>query len=143
MQSVITPVQTTEAPRAARGARLVAVAASTAAALAAWVVAGPVLGVEIATLTAADGGSATVGAVAVVVSAAVTTLAGWALLAALERFTRAARRSWTVIAGMVLLVSLIGPATLGSTAGSAVGLVVMHLVVGATAIPLLARTARR
>ncbi|MGH8965935.1 MAG: DUF6069 family protein, partial [Actinomycetes bacterium] len=66
--------------------------------------------------------------------------AGWALLALLERWTPRARPVWTVIAGAVFTVSLLGP--LGAvTPEAAAVLMGMHCVVAAILIYGLRRTA--
>ncbi|MFI6743052.1 DUF6069 family protein [Nonomuraea sp. NPDC050451] len=108
-----------------------------AAALAVWALAVPLAGTALTVRT--GGGTQTVGPVSVVVASLVAGLAGWALLAVLER--RAARpgRSWTITALVVLVLSLSGP--LGSAVGAAATLVLilLHLVVGAVLVAGLAR----
>ncbi|MGV9384094.1 DUF6069 family protein [Nonomuraea sp. NPDC003707] len=116
---------------------LLTVIGAPAAALAVWALAVPLSG---AALTVrAGGGTQTVGPVSVIVASLVAGLAGWALLAVLER--RAARpgRVWTITALVVLVLSLFGP--LGSAVGLATTLVLMllHLVVGAVIVAGLAR----
>lgn len=69
------------------------------------------------------------------------SLAGWLLLALLERRTRHARLAWTIIALAALAASLALPLA-ATTASATVGLIVMHLTVGAAVIPAIARTAR-
>ncbi|KQR17620.1 DUF6069 family protein [Cellulomonas sp. Leaf334] len=102
---------------------LVAVAA-TALALAVWVLAVPVAGVDLAAGTPAR----TVGAVSVVVTTLVVTLAAWGVRTLLRRRTPVA---WWLTCGVVLAVSLLG--ALGGTSPAAVGtLVALHLVVGLT-----------
>lgn len=59
---------------------------------------------------------------------------GWGLLAALTHASRNGRRPWKAIAPAVLLLSLGGPLSAGSTAGVKAALVLMHLVVGAILI---------
>ncbi|TDE51527.1 hypothetical protein E1295_18155 [Nonomuraea mesophila] len=117
--------------------RPLTVVGASAAALAAWVLAVPVAGIE---LTARMGaGVDQVGPAAVVVASLLAGLAGWALLAVLERFTARGGRIWTVVALTVLGLSLLGP--LGSAVGTAatVVLLLLHLVVGAVLVPGLAR----
>jgi hypothetical protein len=72
----------------------------------------------------------------------VAALAGWGLLALLERFTARPRTIWTAIAVLVGLLSLAGPlSTLASTtAANALALALMHLAVAAVLIPILAGT---
>ncbi|MBU8861044.1 MULTISPECIES: DUF6069 family protein [unclassified Micromonospora] len=119
--------------------RLLTVVAAAAVTLLGWVVAVPVAGVELAART----GSAEqrVTPVAVAVSTLLAGLAGWALLALLERLTARARTAWTVVAGLVLLVSLLGPLGGGAGSAAALTLVALHLVAGAVLITGLRRTA--
>jgi hypothetical protein len=71
---------------------------------------------------------------------ALAGLAGWALLAVLERWTCSARSIWTSLACVFALVSLLGP--LGATTTSAtVSLTCLHLAVAAVLISLLSRSA--
>ncbi|GEK22041.1 DUF6069 family protein [Cellulomonas xylanilytica] len=102
---------------------LVAVAA-TALALAVWVLAVPVAGVDLEAGTPPQA----VEAVAVAVTTLVVTLAAWGVRTVLRRRAPVA---WWVICAVVLVVSLLGP--LGGTSPAAVGtLVALHLVVGTT-----------
>ncbi|MGP3935090.1 DUF6069 family protein [Nonomuraea sp. KM88] len=117
--------------------RILTVIGASAAALAGWVLAVPVAGIA---LTARMGGGAEqVGPAAVVVASLVAGLAGWALLAVLERFVSRAGRLWTIVALAVLALSLLGP--LGSAVGAAstLVLVLLHLIVGAVLVPGLPR----
>lgn len=71
----------------------------------------------------------------VIGTAAVAAALGWSLLAALARWVSGGVRLWTWIAGVVALLSLLGPlATPGLTLG-----VVLHLVVATVTIVLLRR----
>ncbi|MFC4019318.1 DUF6069 family protein [Micromonospora sp. GCM10011542] len=100
------------------------------------------IGIDVAARTSTSTRQITV--TAVVVAAAVAALAGWALLAVLERATARARVWWTSIAVAVLLLSLLlGPLS-GVGAGAKVSLVLLHLSVGAVLIlGLPRRPARR
>lgn len=120
--------------------RALTVAGATAAALALWALAGPVAGIDLTVRL--DGGVQPVGPGAVVVASLLAGLAGWALLASLERILKRPGRTWTVIAVVVLVLSLAGP--LGSAVGTAstVTLAGMHLIVAAVLIPGLGRPAR-
>ena len=74
-----------------------------------------------------------VGAVSVAVVSVLVALAGWGLLALLRRVSTRGRRIWTVVATVVLVVSLLGP--LGAESASALlGLAALHLTVGAVVI---------
>ncbi|MDN5751166.1 MAG: DUF6069 family protein [Pseudonocardia sp.] len=122
-------------------ARAQAVAATVVGAVAVWVVAEPVLG--FALRGPAQGGGAThdVNAVVVAVAALAASLAGWALLAVLERFTSRARGLWTAAALTVAVLSLAGPLfSAGITAANQAWLGLLHVSVAAVLIPLLRRT---
>ena len=125
-------------PRKARRALGVGVAAALG--LAVWTIADPVLGTDLAVRT---GGSGTaplaVGPVAVVVTAILAGLAGWGLLALLERLApRVAGKAWRVTAAVVLLISLLGPLG-GVDAATKLTLLALHLTVGLTLLVTLPR----
>ncbi|MCM3661349.1 DUF6069 family protein [Georgenia satyanarayanai] len=123
--------------RARRGAT---VAGAAAAGLAVWIVTVPVLGVEV---TARAGeGEMVVGAPAVAAAGVVAALAGWGLLAVLERAGARARTVWTRVALAVLVASLVPPLLQATTVTAGAVLVAMHVAVGATIIAGLGRTAR-
>lgn len=139
----MTPVATVTTPDAAiqRRARLVAVVAAVGAALALWAV------VELAfdhDLRGPAAGAATVldvGPAQVLAGSLLAALAGWGLLALLERVIARARDLWAVIAVVVLIGSLGGPLSgTGVTTADRWALVGLHLVVGVVLIPLLYRT---
>lgn len=118
---------------------LLTVIGAPAAALAVWALAVPLAGI---TLTARMGAAPQpVGPVPVVVASLLAGLAGWALLAVLERRATRPGRSWTIIALVVLVLSLFGPLTSAVGAAATVVLLLMHLVVGAVLIPGLVRAA--
>ncbi|MET7335830.1 DUF6069 family protein [Nonomuraea sp. NPDC005650] len=116
---------------------LLTLVGAPAAALAVWALAVPLAGTILTVRMGA--GTQTVGPVSVVVASLVAGLAGWALLAALERWAPRPGRVWTITALVVLALSLTGP--LGSAVGAAATLVLvlLHLVVGAVLVPGLAR----
>lgn len=147
-----TDISTARAARAARresrarALRPLGVAAATLAGLAVWVLAGPVLGVEL-TASAGTGGSAgtgelVVGPVSVAAAGLVAGLAGWGLLTVLERTVTRPRTVWTVVAVAVLVLSLAGPLVQAATPAAALSLVAMHVAVGATVIVLVGGSAR-
>jgi len=111
------------------------------AALAVWAAAVPLAGTELTVRM--NGTSQPVGPGAVVAMSLLAGLAGWALLAVLERFGRRSRRTWTVIAVAVLVLSLAGPLGSGVNAASALVLAGMHLAVGAVLVTTLRGLARR
>ncbi|GII05923.1 hypothetical protein Pta02_79310 [Planobispora takensis] len=103
-----------------------------AAALAAWALAVAVIGTE--PTVRMGGGTQPVGPVPVVVTGLLAGLAGWTLLAVLERFTSRPGRIWTIVALVVLALSLSGP--LGGAVGptATLVLVLLHLIVGAVLV---------
>ncbi|MGP4102922.1 DUF6069 family protein [Nonomuraea sp. KM90] len=116
---------------------LLTVIGAPAAALAVWALAVPVAGTA---LTVRMGsGTPTVGPVSVVAASLLAGLASWALLAVLERFTSRPSRIWTIIALVVLALSLFGPLGIAVGIAATLGLVLLHLVVGAVLVPGLAR----
>jgi hypothetical protein len=120
--------------------RAAAVAGATVAALVAWTFIHVVSDIDLAVHS---GGSVTrVGAAAVAATALGVGLAGWALLALLERFTTKARPIWVSIAAAVFLVSLLGTAG-GVNAAAVGGLLALHSVVAATLVAGMYRTAGR
>ncbi|MGW5556966.1 DUF6069 family protein [Micromonospora sp. NPDC003944] len=85
-------------------------------------------GVDLTVRSGSSTRQVTVGAV--IAAAAVAALAGWALLAVLERLTIRARVWWTSVAVVVLLLSLLlGPPS-GVGGGAKATLALLHLSVG-------------
>jgi len=134
-----TPVRT---PSTRRRTRSLVVLATVLAAVVVWVIAIPVLGAEV-TIPARPGASERVdlGVVPVLITSTVAALAGWALLAVLERFFRNARAIWTVVAVAVLVLSM--PYAPGFTGLERVVLGLLHLTVAAVLIPGMRRTGAR
>jgi hypothetical protein len=118
--------------------RSATVVGATAAALATWGLAVPVAGIELDVRVGGETSDVGVGEVAV--TAALAALTAWATLVLLERWTANARKSWTILAALVLLASLAGPLGSAVGAGAALALIAMHVVVGAILIVMLART---
>lgn len=127
---------TTRSSARTRAVRALGVGGAVLAAVAVWTVADPVFGVEL--LVEMDAELQPVGVEAVVTSSLVASLAGWGLLALLERVTARARRVWTVTALVVLMLSLLGPPAAVTTAAT-VALAAMHLAVAGVLIPALTR----
>ncbi|GAA1896075.1 DUF6069 family protein [Asanoa iriomotensis] len=125
--------------RAVRRYRLAAIFGTVAANIVVWAIAVPVLGADLSVRTGDR--TTEVSPTAVSVVTLLAGLLGWTLLGLLRR-TRRPGRTWTVIACVVLLISLLGPLS-AVTAGGVATLLTMHLVAGAGLIPALARTARR
>lgn len=87
-------------------------------------------------------GTQHVNVVSVIVTSVVVAMAGGGLLRLLERRTEAAVRVWTVISGVVLLVSLTGP--LGARSlGAGLALAGLHVLVAGVVILGLLRSRRR
>ncbi|MGW5361280.1 DUF6069 family protein [Actinopolymorpha pittospori] len=126
-----------------RGARALTVAAAAAAALVVWALISYVFGVDLAARPFGAPDYTPVGAAAVVAGGLVPGLCAWGLLALMERLGWRARRVWTIVAGVVLVLSLATPLTGGETLGAVIGLTALHLTVAAVLIPGLARTAVR
>ncbi len=123
-------------------ARALCAAGGAAAAAIAWSIEVPLLGIR---LSVRFGGMhpQTVAAGQVIGAALVAGLLGWLLLAGLDRLTPRSRALWTGAALLVLAVSLTLPLTAATTTSAAIGLVILHLAVGAVVIPGMASTARR
>ena len=129
--------------RAARWrSRALAVAIAIVAALVVWLIAHPLLGVDFTISMAGSTQTMEIGWGSVLLVSLVTSLAGWGLLAVLERLTPRARIVWTVIASVMLPLSFAGPlfAASDASSGAKISLVLMHVVVAAVLIPLLSRT---
>ncbi|MFE3329614.1 DUF6069 family protein [Streptomyces sp. NPDC059176] len=126
-----------------RSARVLAVLGTTAATLVVWAIATVLLDVELDVRMKPGGALQHIGPAAVVLAGLVAGFAAWALLALLERLTLRPRRVWTVIAVVVLALSLIAPLQNGVTTGAKITLLCMHLVAAAVLVPALGRTAVR
>lgn len=124
-----------------RARRALTVAGAAAAALALWVLTGPVAGLDPSAET--GGEIRTVGAAPVVMGGLVAGLAAWGLLALLERTVARPGRVWAAIALAVLVLSLCGPLGSAGDGTSMAILTGMHLVVAAVLIPGLGGSARR
>jgi len=116
----------TQTQRRAWRATTVAGAAGTG--LLVWTLLTKVAGMDLAART----GSTVrhIGPTNVVVTCVIAGLAAWAMLAGLERWTRRPYATYVVNGSVALAVSLLGP--LGAaTTGVRLGLVALHLTVGA------------
>ncbi len=130
-----TPTET----RGRRRGRAPVVVAAVAAAVAVWLVA-RVAGVDLTVDRNSGGDAVNVGLGMVAIASALAGLAGWGLLAVLERVTSRARTIWTNVALCVLVVSLAAPIGAGSNVGTKLALAGTHLAVAAVLIPRLRRT---
>lgn len=127
-----------------RQARARGVALATLAACAVWVVAVPIGGIDLQPPTFDGSPGSEVGIGMVLAGSLGASLAGWALLGILERFTDRARRLWVRIAVATLLLSFGTPMSgSGTSALNRVVLLLMHVAVGAVLIPMLSRTSKR
>ena len=94
-------------------------------------------------LAARTGDSArAVGPVTVAVTAVLAGLAGWGLLAVLERVLRRPNLVWRTVAVVVFVVSLTGPLA-GVGTGAKLALAGMHLAVAAVLVAGLPRSPAR
>ena len=119
--------------------RAAVVAGAVLAALLVWLVIDPVLGRELRVVEEEQ--VMEIGLFPVVSLSLAFALAGWALLAALERFVRRALGVWIVVATAALLLSFLPLAGDGMSGGTRVGLALTHLAVAAVLIPGLTRSA--
>jgi hypothetical protein len=125
-----------------RIARIGAVVGAAVAGLIVWIVAQGVLDGGLRAPGFGDQGPRDVALAAVIVAPVLAGLAAWALLGILERRTSAPRRVWTIVALVVLIVSLSAPLSGSGVEGAdRVALLVEHLAVGAVLIAGLGRTA--
>lgn len=126
--------------RLGRARTLCAAGGALAAALA-WTVEVPLLGIRL-NFRFGTGHIQIISVGQVIGVTVAAALLGWLLLAILERRTPRARPLWTAIALAALAASLTLPLAAATTTSAAIALVIMHLTVGATVIPVMARTAR-
>lgn len=124
--------------RTTRRTRLAAIGVTTATSLAAWLLMAPISGRDLKVKHGTD--TATVGPLDVVVVSLLAGLAGWGLLAFLERrHTERPLHVWALTARCVLALSLLGP--LGTGIGSAkLALASLHLLAGGVLITLMHKT---
>jgi hypothetical protein len=122
-------------------ARALCAAGGALAAALAWAVEVPLLGIHL-NVRFGGGHIQTIAVGQVIGVAVAASLLGWLLLALLERRTPHARLIWSAIALAALAASLALPIAAATTTSAVVGLIVMHLTVGAVVIPAMARTAR-
>jgi hypothetical protein len=119
--------------------RLAVVGVTVAAALTLWAILGPVAGVEFEAMQGTR--QIHVGAGSILFASAAMSLAGWGLLAFLERRTANARKVWTIVAVAACILSLGSPLVSGIGVGAKLGLAALHLIVGAKVVLGLRRTA--
>ena len=112
-------------------------AASVAVAVVLWIVAAPLAGAEL--LVNSVVGPMEVDLASVVLGSAIGGLGAGAVGSLAGRRSSSPRRHFLVATGVILALSLIGPATTALATATALWLCSMHLAVGAVAIPLTAR----
>lgn len=136
--SAVSAIQNSSLAAGHLRARALGVVGAVVAVVAVWAVAVPVLGIQ---LTFRFGNTApqTVVFGAVVGLTLVASLAGWGILATLERRTSNAREIWTAVALVVLVASLGLPLEAGTTISSQIALALMHLAAAGVLIPTLRR----
>lgn len=125
--------------RSVRLTRALIVLAATSGAVIVWVVAARLAGVDL-TIRQGDRAPTEIGIALVVVTALLAGLAGWGLLALLERRTSRPAKVWPAVASVVMALSLVLPLTSDATTGAHLTLALMHLVVGAVLILGLRQT---
>jgi hypothetical protein len=134
----MTTTMESAAPTVARTTRIraLAVIGAAIAAVVVWAIAVPLLGVH---LLVRFGTSApqSVGVDFVIGASVIGSLAGWALLAFLERRTARARSIWTAVAAVAVLVSVSLPLSVGVSTSTKVTLALMHVAVAAIVIPAM------
>lgn len=111
-------------------------AVATVAAVAAWVLETRVADIEL--VVTQGGATMAVGVVSVAVSALVVALAAAGVARLVRRHAARPRRAWLVTGTMVLVLSLTGPFAQATTTGAALALALLHVVVAAAVVPLLA-----
>jgi hypothetical protein len=121
--------------------RVLAVMAATVVAVSVWALAR-----SVSDLTVHVGSGPHIGHVGPASVIAVTVLvglAGWGLLALLERRMAHPRAFWTVVALVALAASMVGPLSAGIGGATKAALTYMHIAVAGVLIPAFARTATR
>jgi Family of unknown function (DUF6069) len=121
--------------------RWLSVAGAVVGAALVWLIAVPLAGIELVAKPV-GGPEMHINLVAVVASSLVVGLAGLGLLTLLERRGANGLRTWTIVAAVVLVLSLGSPLG-GESGGAKVSLLAMHLVVGAVLITGFRAGARR
>jgi hypothetical protein len=118
----------TAGPARIRTRRWLILLVAAAVAVVTWAVAVPLLDVDLA-VRPGGGAVGQISLLAVVVTSLLAGLAGWLLLALLEKWTTRAGLVWRAIAAVVLVVSLLGPLSAVNPAATAV-LLGLHVLVG-------------
>jgi hypothetical protein len=144
IMSTITSPRRVPAVRSIRAERLLIVAAAAMATSLVWVVASAPLGLDLSQPGFGTQPPQALPIWWVAVITVVAGLAGWGVLAVIERVTNRPAGVWLAVSLVALVLSLGGP-TSGEGVGTAnrLALVAMHLAAGAVLIPSFYRSARR
>ena len=129
------------APRTGPAALATTILLATVAPLLVWVVAVPLMRVDLVVDMGGGRPPQTISPGAIIVTAVVISLLAWALLKLLERVrgsADSAQRLWTIIALSVLVLSLF-PLTSAVGVGAKLTLFAMHVAVGAVLLYRLGR----
>jgi uncharacterized protein DUF6069 len=119
--------------------RALGVAGAVIAAVAVWVIESPILGLHL-DIRFGNAAAQTIGVGFIVGATLFASLLGWAALALLERRTSRARAIWTVLAIVVLLLTLSLPLYAGIATSTKIALSLMHVAVAAVLIPTMRAT---
>lgn len=129
----MTTIYRTAAVQTRRRRRAMAVGAAVLATVVLWVLA-RVLGTELEVDLRNGEAPMTIGLPIAVAFSLQFALAGWVLLALLERFTGHAWRAWVTAASAVLLLSFVPVLGVEASAGTRIVLALMHLAVAVALI---------
>ncbi len=121
--------------------RVFAVHNAVVAAVVVWAIEVHVLGITLGTQFG-SAAATTLGIAQIIGVTLFVSLAGWALLAFMERRLSRAATPWTVIAVGVLLASLALPLFATTSTASMIGLIIVHFSVAAGYIPFMYRSTR-
>jgi len=141
----MTRIQSAVAPTSLRAnsrPRVLAILAAVVGTVVVWLSAQQAIDGNVLTKNG-SGSPQAVSVVVVIIATVLAGLAGWGLLALLERNTSKARTIWAATAVVLLVVSLAAPLTSGDGGGSKLALTLMHLVAAAAIIPIFVRTSAR
>jgi uncharacterized protein DUF6069 len=135
--SVINPAHGTRvrSPRARRRALMFSVAGTAAATLTIWAAAQSLTGMDV---RLGSGATTHVGALTVLVASALAALAAGLTRRIADRYAAHPRRTWIRLAIGVLVLSLAGPLSAGTTTATKAALACLHLVAAAVLVPTLA-----
>ncbi|MHB1733033.1 MAG: DUF6069 family protein [Ferrimicrobium acidiphilum] len=119
--------------------RIFAVHNAVVAAVVAWVVEVHVLGIHLG-IRFGTGAATTLGLAQIIGVSLAVSLLGWALLSIAERRLPRATILWTVVAVGVVVASLALPLTATTSTTAMIGLIIMHILIGAGFIPFMYRS---